>query len=268
MNRTLRMFAALAPLVAFAPVAAQSNAPVVAVLVFDNGSFGAGARDYDGIGKGIMDIMITDLASSSKVRVVDRERVQKILEEQNLTKSGAIDATTAVKVGKLFGACYSVYGSYMRGPNGDQMLTIHTTSNETGQIQNAIKESAKGDNVMELIANASGKFINGMNVSACTGTAGARRTGDASPAPAQQQGAQPAPAATTVQYAKQLTAAEKQKLESVKLDARTMLLYSRGLDAKDRKENARAVALFKQVKEKYPSFQPALDQLQSLNAGN
>ena len=266
MNRTFKMFAALA-LVA-APVAAQSNAnaPVVTVLAFNNSSVGPGSKDWDGIGTGIMDLMITDLASGSKVRVVDRERVNKLLEEQNLTKTGAIDANTAIRVGRLFGACYSIYGSYMRLPNGNATLTIHTTSNETGQIQNAIKESAKGDNVMELIANASGKFINGMNVSACTGTAGTRRTGDASPAPAQQQGAQPA--AGVNEYAKKLTEPEKKKLESVKLDARTMLLYSRGLDAKDRKENARAVALFKQVKEKYPDFQPAVAQLQALNAGN
>jgi TolB-like protein len=274
------MLAALAPLAAAAPMAAQSaNAPVVAVLVFDNGSFGAGGRDYDGIGKGIADVMITDLASSTKVRVVDRTRIQQILDEQKLTKEGAVDATTAVRIGKLLGACYSVYGTYMRGPNGDQMLTVHTTSNETGQLGNAIKEPGKGDNVMELIANASTKFMNGMNVSACTGNAGARRSGDA--APAQQQGAQPAtqapaqpaaqPAAshpTTVEYAKPLNQAEKTKLESVKLDARTMLIYSRALDAKDRKENAKAKALAQQVKDKYPAFAPADELLKAVSAGN
>jgi TolB-like protein len=269
------MLVALAPLAALAPAAAQSaNSPVVAVLVFDNGSFGAGARDYDGIGKGIADVMITDLASSTKVRVVDRTRIQQILDEQKLTKEGAVDATTAVRIGKLLGACYSVYGTYMRGPNGDQMLTVHTTSNETGQLGNAIKEPGKGDNVMELIANASSKFISGMNVSACAGNGGARRSGDNAPAPAaQQQGAQPAaqpaPASTTVElYSKKINEAELAKLRSVKLDARTMLIYSRALDAKDHKENAKAVTLFKQVKSKYPDFQPAAENLQSLGAGN
>src|SRR4051812_38524137 len=145
MNRSLKVLAALAPLAAFAPMAAQSNAPVVAVLVFENGSFGPGAKDYDGIGKGIMDIVITDMASNSKVRVVDRERVQKILEEQNLTKSGAVDPNTAVRIGKLMGACYSVYGTYMRNDKtGDNTLVIHTTNNETGQIQNAQKIERKG----------------------------------------------------------------------------------------------------------------------------
>src|SRR6476469_5845056 len=226
MNRSLRMLVALAPFVAAAPVVAQSNnAPVVAVLVFDNGSFGAGARDYDGIGKGITDVMITDLAGSSKVRVVDRVRVQQILDEQKLTKEGAVDANTAVRIGKLLGACYSIYCTYMRGPNGDPMLTVHTTSNETGQIQNAIKEPGKGDNVMELIANASSKFISGMSVTACAGNAGARRAGDNAPA-AQQQGATPSPAASNTQeYAKVLKADEVKTLEAVQLDARTMLLY-------------------------------------------
>lgn len=262
MNRTMKMLATLAPLAAFAPLAAQSNAPVVAVLVFDNGSFGKDKADFDGIGKGIADIMITDLASSSKVRVVDRERVQNILAEQNLTKSGAVDAATAVRVGKLMGACYSIYGTFMRGPTGDNMLTVHTTSNETGQIQNAIKVPGKGDDVMDLIAKASAQFASSMDVKACPGAAGAARSGNDA-APAQQQ-AKPA----TVEYAKPLSADEKKKLEGNKLDARTMLLYSRALDARDRRENAKARTLAQQVIQKNPQFEPARQLIQTLDSGN
>ena len=48
----------------------------------------------------------------------------------------------------------------------------------------------------------------------------------------QQQSSQPAAQPEKVElYAKVITVAEKKKLESVKLDARTMLLYSRALDA-------------------------------------
>src|SRR3954465_11326314 len=112
MKRSVRYLVALAPLMALGPTVAvaQSNAPVIAILAFDNNSIGKDAKDFDGIGKGVMDLLITDLASSSKVRVVARERVQQILDEQKLSKSGAIDAETAVKVGKLLGACYSIYG--------------------------------------------------------------------------------------------------------------------------------------------------------------
>jgi TolB-like protein len=270
MNRTFKVFATLA-LVA-APLAAQSNAnaPVVTVLSFNNSSVGPGAKDWDGMGTGIMDLLITDLASGTKVRVVDRERVNKLLEEQNLTKTGTVDANTAIRVGKLMGACYSIYGSYMRLPNGQQTLTIHTTSNETGQIQNAQKIESKDDDVMKMIAEAAAKFTSAMNVSACPGNAGARRTGDAGAAAAQQQSApaaQPA-ASNTVQYSKGLSQAEVKKLESVKLDARTMLIYSRALDAKDRKENAKAKQLAEQVVAKYPGFSPASELIKTVSAGN
>jgi TolB-like protein len=270
MMRSLKVLAAIAPLAAFAPLAAQSNTPVVAVLVFDNGAFGPGAKDYDGIGKGIMDIVITDMASSNKVRVVDRERVQKILEEQNLTKSGAIDGNTAVRVGKLMGACYSVYGTFIRNEKtGDNTLTIHTTSNETGQIQNPQKVEKKGDDIMGLIAEASTKFVNAVNVSACLGNAGARRGGDAGAA--QQGNNAPAASGNTVTYSKALAPAEIKKLNEspkAKLDARTMLLYSRALDAKDKKDYARAKQLAQQVKDKYPEFSPADQLIASAGSGN
>jgi len=274
MNRTFKVFATLALMAA--PLAAQSNAnaPVVTVLSFNNSSVGAGAKDWDGMGTGIMDLLITDLASGTKVRVVDRERVNKLLEEQNLAKTGAVDANTAIRVGKLMGACYSIYGSYMRLPNGQQTLTVHTTSNETGQIQNAQKIESKDDDVMKLIAEASAKFTAAMNVSACPGNAGARRSGDAGSAQQQSSAPAAAPAASqqaasnTVTYAKPLSQAEVKKLQSVKLDARTMLIYSRALDAKDRNETSRAKQLAQQVATKYPEFQPAADLIASLNSGN
>src|SRR5215212_3374311 len=83
-----------------AVVAAQASKPIVAVLSFENTSIGADAKNYDGLGKGITDLLITDMASNAKVRLVDRDRIQTVLQEQNLVKAGAIDAATAVRVGK------------------------------------------------------------------------------------------------------------------------------------------------------------------------
>jgi TolB-like protein len=275
MNGTLKVLSAMAALAVVAPVAnAQSGAPVVAVLVFDNGSFGPGAKDYDDVGKGIADVMITDLASSTKVRVVDRTRVQQILAEQQLAKDGKIDAQTAVRAGKMLGACYSIYGTFMRGTNGKNMLTLHTTSNETGQITNPLKVEKDGDDVMSLITEASSKFASAVDVKACAGVSGATRSGDAAPAPTQQS--QPAAAAPATKpaasgndlYAKRISAEQVKRLESVKLDARTMLVYSRALDAKDKKDNAKAKALFQQVVDKYPSFDPAKENLKAVSSGN
>src|ERR1043166_1837331 len=111
MKRSLMSVAAVAMAMACvsSTVAAQ-GAPVVTVLSFDNGAFGPGAKDYDGIGKGLMDALITDLPSNTKVRVVGRERVRPFPDEQRRSAGGPLDGTSAVRVGKLLGPCYSIYG--------------------------------------------------------------------------------------------------------------------------------------------------------------
>src|SRR3954454_3156808 len=94
-------------------VVAQSNAPVVAVLYFDNNSFGKDHGDYDGLGKGIADLLINDMASNASMRVVERDRIQSILQEQSLVQAKSIDPQTAVRLGKLLGAQYMITGGFM-----------------------------------------------------------------------------------------------------------------------------------------------------------
>src|SRR5690349_25088846 len=97
-----------APIIA----AAQANSPVVAVLYFDNNSFGKDRGDYDGLGKGIADLLINDMASNPSMRLVERDRIQSILQEQSLVQSKSIDPETAVKLGKLLGAQYMITGGF------------------------------------------------------------------------------------------------------------------------------------------------------------
>jgi Uncharacterized protein involved in formation of curli polymers len=278
MKRSVMFLVALAPAMAFMPSVAAApapGAPVVAILAFDNNSIGKDAKDFDGIGKGVMDLLITDLASSSKVRVVDRERVQQILDEQKLSKTGAIDAETAVKVGKLLGACYSIYGGFMRDLSGGNVLTAHTTSNETGQIENPEKVQSKGDDVMALIAQLASKLASDLKLTACGG--GTSRSASAAPAqqgtsiavakdaPASAASKPTAAAPATETFAKALTPDEvKQLHEKSKVDARTMLLYSRALDAIDHNDKAKAAELLRQVVAKAPAPFPASEKLAAL----
>jgi TolB-like protein len=276
MKRSLICVAAIATAMAFvsSPAVAQTGAPVVAVLSFDNNSIGKDAKDFEGIGKGVTDLLITDLASTGKVRVVDRSRIEQILAEQNLTKSGAIDAESAAKVGKLLGACYTIWGGFMRDLKGGNVLTAHSTSVETGRIENPEKVMSNGDDVMQLIAQLSSKLQSDMKLNSCTG--GMSRSASAAPA---QQGKSAAPAtasapvsaaaptaAPAVTYHNALAPKELDKLHTVKLDARTMLLYSRALDAEDHQDKAKAIELLKQVVAKAPTFDPANSKLASLQS--
>src|SRR6058998_1454302 len=116
--------------------AAQANTPVVAVLYFDNNSFGKDHSDYDGLGKGIADLLINDMASNAAMRVVERDRIQTVLQEQELVKAKSIDPQTAVRLGKLLGAQYMITGGFMSDGKGTLVLTSRVISVETSAITN------------------------------------------------------------------------------------------------------------------------------------
>src|SRR5215208_1653722 len=81
-------------------IAQADTRPVVVVFTFTNSSIGPAKADFDGIATGIQDLLITDLASNSKIRLVDRSRISEILQEHDLARSGQVDPETAVRVGK------------------------------------------------------------------------------------------------------------------------------------------------------------------------
>ncbi len=285
MRSVLKMTTLLAATSAFAfpaIAAAQANKPIIAVLAFDNTSIGADAKNYDGLGKGIADLLITDMASNAKVRLVDRDRIQTVLQEQNLVKANAIDPQTAVRVGRILGAQYAIVGSFMN-VNGQMVLTGRTIDVETTEIANPQKVQAKGDDVLGLIAMLSQKLNNDIKLDAKPG----RRVGDAgaaapasapatapatapaatpqgSPAPAKNAATKSAPPKVET-FAKELPPQAK----TVKLDLATARVYSSALDEMDKKNPAKAAELFRQVVSKYPNFTPAKDNLDKVSkSGN
>lgn len=236
-----------APLLAVA----QGNTPVVAVLYFDNNSFGKDRADYDGLGKGIADLLITDMASNPAMRVVERDRIQSILQEQNLVASKSVDPQTAVRLGKLLGAQYLVTGGFMSDGRGTLLVTSRVINVETGAITNPMKLQAKSDDVLGLIGQLSTRLHSDLNLPALprqTGENGAAKA--ASPArnasSGEAVGAQPA----------QTPAARPQKL-----DVKTALLYSKALDEQDSGHSQKAAELYRAVIDKFPDFGPARQNL-------
>lgn len=80
--------------------------PVVAVAEFSNST----GRPVD-VGRGLQDKMARALEDSGKVIVVERYRLERVIEEQKLGLTGLVDANTAAQVGKLTGADYLVVGN-------------------------------------------------------------------------------------------------------------------------------------------------------------
>lgn len=63
--------------------------------------------------KGLAEMMITDFAQVEQLRVVERLRLQKLIEEMNLSMTGLMDADRSHQLAKFLGARILVKGSYM-----------------------------------------------------------------------------------------------------------------------------------------------------------
>jgi len=81
---------------------------VVTVLYFQNNT---GDDTYDVVGKGLADMMVTDLARNDEIVVVERQRLQELIVELHLQQSSLFEADTAQKLGKALGASHAVTGS-------------------------------------------------------------------------------------------------------------------------------------------------------------
>jgi TolB-like protein len=256
MKRFVRSAWALAIAGAFvAPTmaAAQANKPVVAVLSFDNNSIGKDHADYDGVGKGLQDFLTNDLVTNNTFTVVDRDRIQQVLKEQDLAKQGSIDPQTAVRIGKILGAQYMITGGFMSDGRGKVVATARAINVETTQITNPQKVTGSADDVLGLIAQLSTKVSSDMKLPAMKHDMGMGNMDmggmhETKPAAAKPAETKPAP--------------------QVKMDLRTAMLYSKALDAQDAGDSTKATELFSQVLAKFPDYTPARQHLAKVSGSS
>jgi len=62
-------------------------------------------------GEGISDMLVTELVNSGRFSVVERERLDEVLQEQNLAREGVVDAATAARIGRILGVQLFVFGT-------------------------------------------------------------------------------------------------------------------------------------------------------------
>lgn len=81
----------------------------IAVMVFENNA-SSEWRSWN-LGKAAQDAMITALVDTDLFTVIERQKLDMILAEQNLGQSGAITSQSAAKVGRLLGVQVVITGS-------------------------------------------------------------------------------------------------------------------------------------------------------------
>ncbi len=114
--------------------AAPGDPNALAVTYFSDKGLTAQSRPLQ---KAMAAMLITDLSKAKSLKVVERIRLQKLLEELQLGTSGLVEDKTAPRVGRLLGAGKIVTGN-MLGAGGDKLdvkglLTNVPTGGEVGR---------------------------------------------------------------------------------------------------------------------------------------
>ena len=271
MKKLVRLVLAVAAVAMLVPavVAAQAK-PVVAVLYFENGSYGKDRADFDALGKGIADILIADLSNNPNFRVVERDRIQALLTEQNMIKEKTIDAQTAVRLGKIVGAQYMITGTFMSDSKGTLNLTSRVINVETSAITNATRLPSKGDDVLGLINQLSQKLNSEMKLAALPVGQGSSNAAPANNAAAPQPAA---PAVANAAPQSKAAAAEPRPTGQVaqaskssrKMDMKTAMLYSKALEEEDAGNRSKALELYRQVNVAFPEYAPVTSKIKKLS---
>lgn len=103
--------------------------PSIAVLDFVNRMPGDG---HDWLGKGLADMVVTDLSVSPRLSVVSRERVRELAVEFELAANGILDEQTGPRLGRTAHVNWVLWGSYRRQ---DEQLSLEAMLVDVDQQQ-------------------------------------------------------------------------------------------------------------------------------------
>jgi curli biogenesis system outer membrane secretion channel CsgG len=137
MNQKLRIiiFGLFLAILFTIPVQGADNRLRVAVLPFDDGSIQGQDRWWNEnwhVGKGVSDELVTALLNTGKFRLIEREQIQKVLEEQNLASQGRIDSSTAARIGRILGVQILIMGKVTEFSTSSKGGTINIPNNGVG----------------------------------------------------------------------------------------------------------------------------------------
>jgi TolB-like protein len=204
---------------------APDTRPGIAVFPFQNGgSIGQEREDFDALQYGIQGMLISELAANPSARIVEREALQRLLDEQNLAASGRVDPQTAARLGKLVGARYVVLGTFIDF-YGDFRLDARLVDVETSQLVRTQAERMQRDHLFDLIKALSTKLMKDANLP-------------------------PLPRQTSDQRS------------SRQVPTEALTYYSRAILYHDRGDKEKAVAMYRRALDVFPQYAEAEEGLQ------
>jgi TolB-like protein len=207
--------------------AAQDTRPGIGVLSFENGgSYGLESEDYDAFEVGLQQMLITELAINTDLRLVDRGRIQEVLGEIDLGASGKVDANTAARIGKIVGAKYMIMGGFIDWYS-DLRFDARIVEVETSEIMQAKFVRGKREDMFDMVVELADQITRGAEL-------------------------------------EPLSKSLMNERKDIKLSDEAVRLYTKGILYQDRGDTERAIELFSQVTREFPDYTAAQEALRQL----
>ncbi|HEY6906702.1 MAG TPA: CsgG/HfaB family protein [Ignavibacteriaceae bacterium] len=183
-------------------------------------------KDYAPLSRGFSEMVSIDLAKLKDITVLERVRIQAVLDELKLSQSKEVDQSTAPRVGKILKAGTIVSGDYDVTENGDFKINLGSWEVETSQRKSWVNKSGSLKDLFVLQKQVVFAFL-------------------------QENGFQ-------------LTQEDKEKIAYIPTqNLEAFLAYSKGLQEEDAGNYQQAEGFFNQASQLDPHFQDAGSKLQS-----
>lgn len=192
----------------------------VAVMPF---RYAGGDTTYRPLERGLAALVVTDLSRVRRLRLVERARVQLLLDELRLAETGRVDPATGARSGRLVGAAEVVEGQFATGPRDQIRLDATVVRAADAQVAAA---GSSADELRALFDIEKAVVLELLDKLGITLTPGER-----------------------VAISERPTR-----------DLAVFLLYSRGLEAEDRGDFAAAARAFQEAARRDPAFREASER--------
>jgi len=110
----------------------------------------AADTNLSALGYGLADLLMTDLAQSRQLTIVERLQLDALLRELDLARAGRVDTTTAPRVGRLVGARRLVVGAVAEAPGaGELVMEARVADAATSRARGAVSGRAPATRILE-----------------------------------------------------------------------------------------------------------------------
>jgi TolB-like protein len=129
----------------------------IAVVGLNAAAIG-GNHDLAALGANLTSMIMSEFGSRRTVALVERQRIEDLLEQHYAGVTGQIDDRVAVEIGRLVGAQYVVHGGVTMVA-GTARFDLRLIDSETSQIHRTFKQSGRESDFLGIVESLGNQFL-------------------------------------------------------------------------------------------------------------